>query len=549
MPDAAASLKPLASVLTDEEPLGPRTSDSMARRHPDAFADLYEEANGIHRLGLSRHPSYIVGRKGAGKTAFLLGLGLREGIDVLSVRSENVYQEADRVRRSYQDANELLPADSFAHVWSVLLHHVAMRGVCQLRDTEDASQTATIWTYLTNFGDPREIELDRLLALVSGNLMQHFGEARGGRSFREMCEGITFPSASYQDARAALRLLLKGRRRPIAVVVDNLEDLHTSVDVLAPVLRGLFRLVGDAAGHENADDLPFRVQFAFPSELLHKLRVITANPDKDFHDYLLVTWTAAELILFAGNRLEKYAALQDPSAVHALDLPRPKDRPADHSRAESTLRAFLPPEIENGIGGREDSLGYILRHTQLLPRHLVQMLNEVLGPACSGVQKRPATPAEVVDGVMRAEKVIVQGILASYSFDTHQFLGSAIEHLKNEIPLVLTVSELHKIFGKAGGKKSGLDFDQFLDAALAAGALGIKIDETDRYHIAEYSYTVQGHLGVREGRDVVCVHPLFSNEFCGSGVLRSLRSEGAKPVYPYGSGPEAGRLTASDIEG
>jgi hypothetical protein len=73
----------LTDVLTRKHPLGPAASEALLGTSPAVFQRLYDATNHIHRDTRSDNPSYIVGRKGAGKTAFLIGGALVEESDVV----------------------------------------------------------------------------------------------------------------------------------------------------------------------------------------------------------------------------------------------------------------------------------------------------------------------------------------------------------------------------------------------------------------------------------------------------------------------------------
>jgi hypothetical protein len=162
-------------------------------------------------------------------------------------------------------------------------------------------------------------------------------------------------------------------------------------------------------------------------------------------------------------------------------------------------------------------------------------LNEILARSarhCAGVPI--ATPQDVVDGVREAELRIVDGILSSYSHD-YPFMATALGYLKNHIPNTLTCSDLHRAFNAAGVARSGVDYNDFLEAALDVGVLGIVERSTSRYSIGRFSYTFAETLRPVEDEDQVCVHPLFMFRLFDRGGIRRLREQGRLPVYPYGS--------------
>src|SRR5690348_14999263 len=60
----------LRTVLRAREPLGPIASETLLKRHNKSFRELYDATSETHHTAGDESPVYIVGRKGAGKTAF-----------------------------------------------------------------------------------------------------------------------------------------------------------------------------------------------------------------------------------------------------------------------------------------------------------------------------------------------------------------------------------------------------------------------------------------------------------------------------------------------
>jgi hypothetical protein len=537
-----AAEKDLRDILNSEFPLGPPFTEALFNAGTSVFSRLYDETNDIHLTTRQRNPSYIVGRKGSGKTAFLIGGALAEKADVVLIQSEHLYTEVNRLSARYAQANGPLVADSLVHVWEVLLLHAAMWRIATSERLPLSEAKRRIWDYMSSFGDPMTIAADELLARVSAHMTESLLTAPPHLSFREACWDIDAENGTLKEAAGHTRELMdKAGRKSLYVVVDNLEDLHKHLDTFEDIITGLFRVVSRQLVSAKRDQLPFRTRFAFPAELLPRLRVFAANAEKDFVEYLEVRWTAKELIGIAAHRLRTFLDLYFQRAWATLGLPRQHD-PRDHEAADLTLRALLPGEqITNGFGQREDPVAYVMRHTQLLPRHLIQILNDIIGRAFrhlpdNGIPR--ATAEDVRLGVFRAERIIVQGTLSTYS---NQFptIGEAMDAIKNHASVALPANELHHAFNKAGVARVGLSFEQFLDACLTIGALGVVTDDRsdERYVKAEFSYTFAGGLRPVEDRDAVCVHPLFIYQWFDKPTIKRMAGEGVRAVYPYGSDP------------
>jgi hypothetical protein len=523
----------LEAVLTTAEPLGPTATEELLD-HEEAFLALYDQRPGLVRYGPSRRASYILGRKGAGKTAFLLGESLRDGHDVVSVKAHNAFSVMAGVRASWESTRGPLPLDHMVRLWEALLVHAAMRGLLSFHQPGRAASLNVVNSYITGLvGDIEATKESQFIFALGTRFSEVIAATDVMMPADDILAQLTGGGVTYAQARAQLDELLQDPKQPpLDVVVDNLEDLHMQVDGLAPVLAGLFRIIARLGDASDTMRLPFELRFAFPAEMLRKLRTITANPEKDFKNHITLNWTAKSLIDLAGRRLGESLKLRfdvDDNRIEGLDAEL--DGPP-----EEILRAVLPKgKFLDGLGIEEDPLGYVLRHTQLLPRHLIQLLNSIIRPIVSGPHFRRVEGQEVLDGVRQEEDVIVEGVLSSYLYE-YPTVGVGLERLQNRLRFTFTSSELQQAFNQAGVRRAtGERFEDFQWAALGIGAFGIvRPAGTDRYVVADFSYIEGGQqLQPIEG-DRLCIHPLFVHRLFDRRGLEWLRSLGEKPVYPYG---------------
>jgi hypothetical protein len=520
----------------------------------EVFRKLYDETNRVHQIARTENPFFIVGRKGAGKTAFLLGAAFSEQADVVLIKSEDVYTEVNKLCARYEERNGPVVADALVHVWEVLLYHAAMLQIVRSKRIENSPALQSLWSYVCVFGEPTDIEPDSLVASVGALITEKLVADSLGQSFREACWSIDpGRGSSAEAAKWTKEILQEAAPTTVYVVVDNLEDLHKKLNEFADVVTALFRLVSRSVAGRRELRMPFRIRFAFPAELRPRLRELAANPEKDFRKPLTIRWTASELIVLVGHRLRTFLDLYFPTAPKELGLPREHD-PADRQAAKKTLRAVLPEKIINGLGAEEDPVAYLMRHTQLLPRHLIIILNEIMSSAVRGLKTGDLPQAnadQVVDGVDKAESLIVDGILTSYMYE-YPKVGDALDMIKNHVNVVEPVSNLHKVFNKASVARAGLSFDEFVDACLAVGALGV-VNEDDphgRYVQGEFSYTFVGEvLRPVEDRDEVCVHPLFVSRLFGRHRIQELVRDRTRAVYRTVRTPSTMPMKSTHSEG
>jgi hypothetical protein len=251
-------------------------------------------------------------------------------------------------------------------------------------------------------------------------------------------------------------------------------------------------------------------------------------------------WHAGDLLVVAAHRLSLYLQLVDaPQHRRLLEKYDVEQR----SGAVALFTELLPPDTPNKFKIAEPSLAYVLRHTQLLPRHAVDIFNWVIGAAidpATGVLG-PIETRHVESGISHGERNIYAGVVDAYRH-RYPVLDALCRAAIPQLPRRFSDSELHVVYtrhAKAVLKETPdteheLDYHAFKKMLIDVGAVGRFRDETQIYYEAEFTYTAPADLVVGV-EDSLCLHPLFS------GRYPRIHENGktVKFVYPSGSSPEA----------
>jgi hypothetical protein len=522
----------LDRILNDSQPFGPVDTESLVSANCADADQLFDRSNLIYAQAAGpARPTYIIGRKGAGKTAFLLGASGRSRPELL--RTATVYSEMVATLRCYYEQRGPLFVDQVSDIWRALFDQVAIAYACRTATHDDPPALQIMWDYL----DRPDGAIRNAMSTAERFLadLQRRIKDPSVIGLREVIDGMARGGVTFAAARRAAGVVLSARPEPVTLVMDNLEDLHARLGEVREVLAGLFGCVGRVI-EDSPDHRPFGLHICLPSELFASIHEISSNPEKDFRgNYLTIYWTARELLHLAGSRLRLYLGTQHPEELADLLRRFPEAQASD----VTLLRATLPPTVRGDLGVPEDPVAYLLRHTQLLPRHLIQVLNGVYGSRQQGSAPWSVAPRAIVRGTHAAEELVVRGILAAHQ-EPFPTAGKALRRLSDRLGLCFPASELHRVFNRQGIRKlTGLDFGEFLGMLFDLGALGVKVEQTARYNKAEFQYTFDSTLNASEDSDELCFHPLFAR-FLHERSLPRLRRDGALPTYPYGCDPADG---------
>ncbi|HZG90992.1 MAG TPA: hypothetical protein VEZ42_12340, partial [Pseudonocardia sp.] len=115
----------IGAILTDRQPFGPVDTEGLISAGDPAVDQLFDRSNLIFaQTREAIRPSYIIGRKGAGKTAFLLGATDHRHQEQL--RTSTIYSELVAVLRRYTERRAPLYTEQVADVWQALFDHIAL---------------------------------------------------------------------------------------------------------------------------------------------------------------------------------------------------------------------------------------------------------------------------------------------------------------------------------------------------------------------------------------------------------------------------------------
>jgi hypothetical protein len=330
-----------------------------------------------------------------------------------------------------------------------------------------------------------------------------------------------FDRVTFDDAKSVVLESLQASKKSFVILMDSLDDFRLDIDSVSHSLQGLLKFVGSMNKPRDVVD----VRFCLPSELFRQIIKISSNPNKDFRRALKLQWTASELVLIGAQRLMYYLALYYPKFLKGMPQP-------DLIKRADALMLFskvLPEKITNQAGFQEETMSYILRHTQLLPRHFLMLLNSIF-KGLSGPNPFPVSEEKIIKGIRRVEEFIVSEIFVAFKL-IHPTAEATCKRCLPELGHKFSVGELHQVFTRHGkavfGGEGMFEFQRML---IEIGALGRVIPgkETDVYIKGNFEYTVAHELTLSHD-DELCIHPLFSGIFSNGGRKKD------RPVYPYGT--------------
>ena len=472
---------------------------------------LFEKHNWIYKNMHSR-PSIIIGRRGSGKTYYLRSVFFDRQYDYyVEIRTPHVLgQVASAIQKL---SSEVVFSEMVSELWDMILW-IAVFLEIRKHPLLPPNELNIIKRYLDKVGVRNADTVEDALQDVAQML-----ERVAGRNETTKLASFCEDRVSLEDAKSVVLKNLQSKQKKFAILMDSLDDFRLDIDSVGYALQGLLKIVGSMNKPRDIVD----IRFCLPSELYPRFMELSSNPNKDFRRALKLQWSASELLLIGAQRLMLYLALNHKELYKKfirLDLTKRAD-------ALDLFNVVLPEKITNRTGYQEETISYILRHTQLLPRHLIILLNSIFRDNRSN--QFPLRAERIIHGIQQVEEAMVGEIFVAFNL-IYPNAKITCRKCLPELGHKFTVPDLHRVFTRYGkavfGSDDLLSFQRML---LEIGAVGRVIPGSDKdlYTKGNFEYTVSHQLSISQD-DELCVHPLFSGIFQGGGQQE-------RPVYPYGS--------------
>jgi len=520
VPQAESAEARLRQVLHPDQPFGPVASPEVDDRL--IYDRLFDRRNAIAE-GLRKGPSMIIGRRGAGKTAFLNSFHFDDDYDVVvSLQSDDSFPKMVRTIEGKLPHNVL--AEEVSLLWTNLLWGAVFAELLQRHPLEAYADLAKLTRYLEGIGVERGMSPYRIMRTILRAI-----EALNDK-FKvliDTIEELAPDGVTFGEARAVAGEFMERRGLKAIVLIDSLEQFPLDEPSMANALTGLLRAVGRFSQPGQSCE----IRCCLPSELYPRLVNLSSNPLKDFSRHIVLQWQAHELIHLAALRYACFLSLHFPT-VYERDF-----KPIDLSSRQGIRRFWqkvMPQKVHNDDGQEEDSFAYLMRHTQLLPRHLLLYFNAIAKRTLAGGGGGISfNEAAVVEGVRATEHMIVEEIFNGYR-QVYPQAQAVCRKLLPNLSLRFALGDFHRQFNQ--NRKSLEEIADYHDALailMEIGAVGVVTGASDRYIDGAFGYALPNRLHYR-AEDSFCVHPIFLREYRVEGHPEG----GPLAVYPSGSEAE-----------
>jgi hypothetical protein len=509
----------LKGILTYAEPLGPIDQILI----PGDIAECLIDSQ-VYPFTQLEGKSYmlLLGRKGAGKSAILdeIQLKLKQGCRLLPPPTENLPREREPF---------IIPLMSWER-----FHQITRNVATQFHINE----------LLADLVPPEHYSL-LWYEMLWDEIIQHFfnythlkGARRDLVPVKKYINADSYFQGSaekeakklFDAARYSIVTFLEKRKSHLYFLFDSMENYPVRNTIFTRVLKGLFQ----ALNKINCESEYIQISFCIPEEVEIFLNSNSSTLLKDFASSYRIRWRPIDLLRITAHRFRLAMAIHDKEFFREISE-------LDFSKREHIHQLFsqvLPPNIKNSLGVIEDPLAYIIRHTQLLPRHVIAIFNAILSRNYHSTGSfRNVTELSIREGISHIQPFIAQQILYPYNHIYPELITTCKEILPQLNP-ICSFSDLSKVERRFPKAIEEEDVYSVWDTLFHIGMIGRVVKPTsneiiqvgssdgDRYCYGQFHFNIDGSFGMSTDNDY-CFHPIFSMTF---GLVR--QKDDKRVVYP-----------------
>jgi hypothetical protein len=497
----------LRNLLTHAEPLGPVDQNRIENAEIASIL-LNHNVNPFRDVSTKTY-MILYGRKGAGKSAMLIGPRL------------DSFQRVERDRPVLSDLPTegspiIIAVTSWAH-----FHKIARNVSTQfqeddlLTDLIPPEYYSSLWyqmlwdeiiVHFYNYAYYAQEDLQPIIDFVNAD---SFFQGSAKEKAKQL----------FEAARNSILRFLKKRQSRLYFLFDSMEDYPVRNSVFSRVLGGLFQ----ALSKINGESFNIEISFCIPEEIETFLSPSSANLLKDFSSSYRIRWRPIDLLRIVAHRFRLAMEIYDEEFHYEFSHLDFSERPDIHR----LFKKILPSEVKNSLGCTEDPLAYIVRHTQLLPRHVLLSFNWILSRNfLSSGGFRQVSETAIREGVTQSQSIIADQILHLYQRLYPRLLSACREILPDLNP-ICSFSELKKVENRFK-RRVEEDVISVWDTLFQMGVIGrATTDVSDRYCYAHFHFNKDRAFAMATDSEY-CFHPVFSRAF----GIRRRNPKDKRVVYP-----------------
>lgn len=483
--------------IDDTCPLGRSTaSDSSGERSPIKY--LYANCLAFEKA-IPETSRIITGRRGSGKSSLIkaIHLGCYYDIKISVEHKEFVSWVTESVNNFTNYSLDDLVDEIKYFFWFLVFQNLSKNKPtrCEnirnfLKNVSGADEEIRVISVLKAWAKKNADNKGTLLNVSSGIITAIFQEN----------------GSNFIDAKKEAKEILKGKK--VVILIDS----PLEIDFENKFKSDVFSALVLATSTFQPDEALIIPKYFVSTENYEKIKSTAVNWDKVEPRILALRWTPHELLLMMAKRLmfyEFYKKLNTSDSLSFINLKTIEN-------AIEIIHKYTEKKVHNKVRDKdEDTVQYLLRHTQLTPRQVIEQGNSIWSLSLEESQNLFATAHQIRIGVSNRERHNAEDVFEWYKkqYPSAEKVCNLIFSGKDQYisykDFIVINQQLPDTEEYSKYKNDTYYFRRML---YETGCLGVVIKkdllEENLYIVARFESEVDGKLDVG-GDNILVVHPMF----------------------------------------
>ncbi len=499
-------------------PFGEECCEAEIKILREKYSDYFFLQAPFNNDAIDQETYLIIGRRGSGKTSLAQYFSFQNQIKnckCIDVDEPNIYYNVlSKVSRLAASSTDIA-IPRIVNIWEFVIWSLIFE------EYKDLCPEAKAATYVN--------PLKKSAAYIVKELLVSLINKFAGKEFDHLSDELEnfLCSSTIKNAKSAILKITK--RKPIIIAIDSLERYSVNDEAMMRATAALIECASNFNIEYSSKGV--HVKAFISAEVFPHLRESEiSNTSKYVRDEKYLHWRPKDLVRLVSWRFYKYLEKNG-------QLKPESKTDIDWEDFESVLLKMWIPyfgkEITNRSGLIERTFPYVIRHTQMRPRQIISLLNEIAKQSKKNRDYPNFSQKTMVYSIRHTEKKLATEVINSYS-STYKNVGKIIDAL-NGVPSIFKGNLLDKRAPISAsewpmGNYSSSNFKQLVAELGIVGK--IRHWNKDKKIIeADFEYALEDRLPLLSDDDCV-IHPMFFEK------LSIDRSENKVIILPFPDHPD-----------
>lgn len=481
----------LAVDLGFQYPFGEESCEHELAVLQDHYPEYFYEQSRFNEEALDPSVYLIVGRRGSGKTSLTKYFNFQKRFKnarSIDVDEPEIYQSILQKIANSAYLSPDLAINDVRKIWEYLIWSIIFNEYAHLDNTV---RSAAVFS-------GKKLKPARIITEIVNGLLEKYVDTNG-RVAGELSDALTSPVF----AKAKEKVLEFTRSEPIIIAVDTFERYDRENVAMMTVTASLVQCANSF--NISYSNKGIHVKAFVSAEIFPYIKesAIT-NTTKFIRRPLYLRWRPKDLIRLISWRFYRYMS------VHKVKMPFKK---VDWNDFNDILKKmwypFFGEKITNLRGREEDSFPYILRHTQMRPRQLVILCNDIARESLRAGKGLHFNSVQMNQVIAQGEYDLADEVLNSYDLIYPRV--SEIAMALTNAPMTFKGSFLDQVAKKTSDVwAEGYSLSSFRRLVAELGIVGKVRKKSEEAGIieADFEYAMPDRLVITND-DECAIHPMF----------------------------------------